>query len=188
MRDDIHKSAPVPPRWRSVVHACERDADWEVRGPSSAERAVVAELTEGITTPFRNALLAEQGRAQGLLFTEPGVIAGLRAQATSALETRIIDHLERLSSAGRFTREIVRQAISLAASERVSAFLRELEGHLVLRFPKARREMMRRLHQVVRDVRIDQHSTKLASGQRPSIERDKPRSIDLDGDDIRRLK
>lgn len=61
MRDDLHRTVPLPRPWRPVLKYVSREADWE-RVPEAMSNAIRAEVEAGLgrkwTTDFKHAFLS----------------------------------------------------------------------------------------------------------------------------------
>ncbi len=147
MRDDIHKNAPVPSRWKRVIQASTRDADWFAEGSRRLDDVMRREL----------AVLGENNflaRLQGELTHQAGLLPGtrdleqLRAAccARSAAQESVVGHAIRLARGIGPDQVDVAEAVRHGANEIADNFLRVTEEHCARNFPTQRRELMTRLH------------------------------------------
>jgi hypothetical protein len=146
MRDDIHKNAPVPPKWKRVIQASTRDADWSAEGSRRLDDVMRAELVALAENNFVERLQDELNRQTGLL---PGMrdLEQLRATccARSAAQESVVGHAIRLARAIGPDHVDVAEAVRHGANEIADNFFRVTEEHCARNFPTQRRELMSRL-------------------------------------------
>lgn len=190
MRDGIHKNAPVASFWRSLIKDCQNDSAWEELGPVRAERALLKELRADHLRPARLAQLHEAlCQSQGVLI---GGTDWFRAQhiewskECTPRERKIFEHLCRVSDRGVQPRsEHLVDAIEATLREVPQAHIRNIDGHLVEKFPSERPEMLRRLKEAVDRVPRRRIAEEFASGKQPKLPRLKRDPLHIDDDDLR---
>src|ERR1700675_3432315 len=97
MRDDIHKSAPVPNQWRRLMRQCAREADRGPRTQASAVAALLADAHQEFASAFISGLSALVTRQQAELFND---LRRLNSAADlggkgSALEEQVVECINR---------------------------------------------------------------------------------------------
>src|SRR5262249_49390660 len=142
MRDDIHRLAPVPPRWKRLIRACANDADWSDEGPEAAKRAAVDDLRRGLSPSFLNDL-AKAACVPELFARE--TIDRLCQRQLEPFTLRVAAHMKRAAEQGASTGQAIADGIAAAIRESANAQLRNTDGHLARRFPRERADMMARL-------------------------------------------
>ena len=131
MRDDIHKSAPVPPKWRTLMKHCQREADRGEAAQRSAAATMISEARRELAPQFVIELVRVVSSPQGNLFAfadSVGDPVELGGRGT-ALERRVTEILRRQLMIGQFGKEGVERAIELALEERQESRLLQMEGH-----------------------------------------------------------
>lgn len=131
MRDDIHKSAPVPPKWRTLMKHCQREADRGEVAQRSAAAAMIGEARRELSPRFVAELVRVGSSPQGKLFgfaDSVGDPVELGGRGT-ALERRVTEIFRRQLMMGQFGKEGVERAIELALEERHESRLLQMEGH-----------------------------------------------------------
>lgn len=170
MRDDIHKRAPGGRAWQRLVRVCQRDADWQDRGPSAALAALRAEVAEGAGPAIfqtlhpdhsQRELFIEKERAAQMLSE-----ASLARQPLSSFQRSALDALARdLARGGDVDSAAMERAVNSALRSRQVAWERELDAQLALDHPRDRREMVRRVHAVLAVAPVQELVSKAALGQ-----------------------
>lgn len=131
MRDDIHKSAPVPPKWRTLMKHCQREADRGEAAQRSAAAAMIGEVTRELSPQFVAELVGVGSSPQGNLFGfvhSVGDPVELGGRGT-VLERRVTEFFRRQIMLGQFGKEGVERAIYLALEERQESRLLQMQGH-----------------------------------------------------------
>ncbi len=181
MRDDIHKSAPLPRAWRAVVKRCQREADWQTAS-LLVRRAQAAEFRAAASPAFLEALRDDCSARQPAIFPSEN-LANAGAAARGAFERRVLLHAKLLMSAGVSGVAVVDEALRRGVQEASAARQRQLDVHLAKKFPRDREEMMRRVSRVVTASDIADFARRAAVGAPLAERADKP-SLDLE-DDLR---
>jgi hypothetical protein len=181
MRDDIHKSAPLPRAWRAVVKRCQREADWQ-SASLLVRRAQAAEFKAAVSPAFLDALRDDCSTKQPAIFPSEN-LANAGAAARGAFERRVLLHAKLLISAGVSGGAVVDEALRRGVQEASAARLRQLDVHLAKNFRRDRDVMMRRMSSAISESDIVDFARRAAVGA-PLTERANKPSLDLD-DDLR---
>ncbi len=183
MRDDLHKGAPVPSRYRSLIKECTRSeepAADETR--HFAERAVIGEFSSELSTRFLRKMLDLANAPQQLLATNwasdlsPGI-------DRSGFEDRVVAHLARIASTDGLSGASLVRALRDTIRERVAANVRAFDGHLAAKCPRQRQQAMALLRSALACVDIEAHAVAIAKGEMPRMPKRRPvgpRSADED--------
>ncbi len=101
MRDDIHKSAPVPAHWRRLIRDCARTAGWQDTSRQSANAAVAQELNReiaaGLITHCRSAL---DSARESLFSADLHVQPVAQSTGPTPGAERLVGHLQRIVGEG----------------------------------------------------------------------------------------
>lgn len=131
MRDDLHKGAPVPARWRRVLRAV-RAPDWRDLAPRRIREAVAADLRSWLATEFVDQLRRLHGRS-----LDRSEIEMLGWLARSTLERAIAIQLTAVFDRERRGSAAVPLALRGAIAEITSRPLRAMESHVAAKSPNS---------------------------------------------------
>ncbi|OQW90793.1 MAG: hypothetical protein BWK78_06160 [Thiotrichaceae bacterium IS1] len=92
-------------------------------------------------------------------------IEKLRCSCTTKLQEKFVDSFER-HLAHNNPQPIYQAGVSVI-QESIDAHLRNIDGHLALKFPQERAEMNNRLHQIIKSIDIGKHVMDLVAGVKP---------------------
>lgn len=175
MRDDLHKGAPVSPRWRSFIKICSREADWFSSGPRRAEAALVSDLQRELSTNFIGSLGVISTSNQSTLLLAPVVQPHVRTQ----LDGLIVNHL---SCAPHYAQasELISNAVVDALNDWGARMLRSIESHVQEKSPKDRPELMRRMKDILDQLSLSDIAREVAAGRYPKHSRKRIAPVDLD--------
>ena len=134
MRDDIHKSAPVPHAWRQVIRYGARPADRDARAEEAARRAIQKDCQQELSQIFVSELLRRFGDSQGVLFGNK--LEGVRSVADlggagNVLEHQVLASVQRLSQTTTGDQRLVTQAIAEVVQARCDSRVRAMAGHVL---------------------------------------------------------
>lgn len=161
MHDGIHKNAPVPKEWKSFIKACNQEV-WKDRAPQQLEKIILKQRKE--LKP-----IVEQAEA---LLSNPQTcldsslrIEKLRCSCATKSQENLVDSLERLLIQN--SQQPINEACTSVLQASLDAHLRNIDGHLALKFPQERAEMNNRLHQVIKSIDVGKHVMDLVAGVKP---------------------
>lgn len=127
MRDDLHKGAPVPRHWRTVIQKLRRDSDWHSAGPRAVEHALMRDLREIVSDPDVAAAVSALDAQQGLLL-DPGDV--FRCDPANELASPVCEHLQLRHDEGLRGQELMSAALGDALAERLAAHRRDTLAHV----------------------------------------------------------
>jgi hypothetical protein len=150
MRDDIHRSAPVPRAWRRLMQTCSREAGYVEDSSSAARAALACELREGFSPDF-----SAQYRAT---FTAGGdglFPTGVREHLASNAATRgdfIV--VSRLQTGEPVTNDKLMAAMNFALRELMKSRIRQVEAHAAINDPFGGHILLSRLSTAIHSVSL----------------------------------
>lgn len=162
MRDDLHKSAPVPHAWRQLVRSCQRDADWQSKAPRAAERAVLSDLSAEVNFGDLARCIGADSRQL------PLISVPIRLPVGQGLQQRACEYIERLGrERGQVNYGVVADGIVKASEERIENMLRACDGYFACKLrPHERRTMTQRVRESLATVAVVDHvQNGLATGK-----------------------
>lgn len=170
MRDDIHKNAPVAARWKRVIKAHTRDADWSSEGERVLDDAIRGELGDIRGDDFLSQLAGGLRQQAGLL---PGTrdLESLRSLARNPAQECAAGHAIRLADQEGPHAVQIKIVIACAIGEVVDRQFYATENHVAMRFPSQRTELMRRMQTSRAGVQMQALITRVLEGSlsaRPS--------------------
>lgn len=172
MHDGIHKNALVPKEWKSLIKVCSQDI-WGERAPQQAEKIILKRLKE--LKPLVEQAEVLLSNPQACL--SPSIeIEKLRCSCITNLQKEFVDSLER--HLVHNSPEPINQACASVLQETCDAHLRNIDGHLAVRFPQERAEMNDKLRQSLNSVDIEKHVRDLVAGVKPQPIRLPPLTLD----------
>ncbi len=182
MRDDIHKSAPVPTPWKRVIRACGRDADWQREGERLAQLALISDLNRQIRPTFISNIQQAVDPDQRDLLANPSGLHALRAGKLTPIEEQIVEHAARLAAEGCRPDEIAGEAVEAVASARAESWRRACTGHLLKAGGAGAHDLVARLHKSTDSIPLRKISAEIAQqGKAATTGLEKP-NLDLDED------
>jgi len=128
MRDDIHRSVPLPQRWRRVVVACTRDAE-EMLRPRLVVKAASGELAK-LRPGFLRGLEAELAASERALL--PSTAFNPTVVPTYPIEQHLLRECRAIVADRLPARDAVTIGLERALADRVDAVVRELRAKLSL--------------------------------------------------------
>jgi hypothetical protein len=134
VRDDIHKSAPVPPAWRTVVKHCTRDADRDERAKAAAARAMLKDIRQEVSENFMAELNRKCSDRQSVMFNGTlDELTGVTELGGSGhvLEQSVLDNLRRLGQSAQLSPDLLTQAVESALKGRGESRVRAMVGHVL---------------------------------------------------------
>ncbi len=183
VRDDQHKGAPVPRRWRALLQVCQQEVDAMERGPARARQAVLEGVRDGIRPEFRRFLSDLSSDEPGLFCMEDMLRTMHDDPELNGHEEEVLDQFERLVQDGLSGQQLAQEAYGSILVRSCEAQLRQLDGFLRVKAPSERAVVMQRLRNAIADgVSVPAVARELASGQLPAAPRPKTRPLDLDED------
>ena len=167
MRDDIHKSAPVPPAWRFVVKYSTREADREARAEEAANRAMLKDCQQEVSETYLNELKRRCGDRQSVMFNgkvdELKSVTQLGGSGT-VLEQSVLDNVCRLGQTAQLSPELLTQAVTDALASRGEARSRAMVGHVLKDGGKGAQDCVKALKSAVGSVGFRQIAEALIQG------------------------
>lgn len=145
MRDDLHKGAPLPSRWRSFLRACTRDADWEAKAPRVGHNALAGEVRDSIDSTLIAALKAAE--------TQPVLASDLLPSAAGPVNQLLLQHYRRMMNDPQ-ERSKTEAAVACALMEVRDSMLREAQAHVLRKSAKDLPEVSRRMNSASTDTEI----------------------------------
>lgn len=182
VRDDIHKSAPVPTRWKRVIQACERDADWQSEGLRLAHAALASELNAQIGTKFLNRVRDALDPEQRSLLADHHAILSLVDGKHTPVEESIAEHVDRLAVEGHSQTLILRAAVICVAEERVDRWRRACAGHVLKVGGIEAQEQAVRIEKSADSVPLAKIANEIAEHGKADTSSLKKPALDLDED------
>jgi hypothetical protein len=182
MRDDIHKGARVSAGYRTLIRAATRDADWPSSAPHRARHAVLAEINTELPRAFVAKLRAIlDGSSQPSLFGPKDDVQRFSIESPlPSLARAVVEGVGRRLDGGDLASRVLEAAVNDALVERTVSNMNNIEGHIAVKAPSARVELMRRLRQSAAQVPISEYASKLASGGDLPGRQFRHRELDLD--------
>lgn len=179
MRDDVHRRAPVPARWRALLKVCRNEASSRQRGEAAARRILETTLRDGLPPAFRLAL-AEATDSRQLSLTGAQDFAERCRGAGLARDVAVALQVVRPSGAIR-TEDVV-TAVCAATQTNVGAHLRELDAYLATEAPRGRRATMDRIRGSFENANLRRLAEAVAQGQKLTVTRGQRNWLDIDED------
>jgi hypothetical protein len=172
MRDDIYKGAPVPQRWKPVMKDCLSPAMATEHAPERAERALVTDIREDLSSKLF-ASLSELARDHQRLPMAGNAfeVDGFRRLARSQLDRLVVDHLETGIAAGRSLPEAVEQAYFNALTQWADSHRTASAFYLNSVAPKEAQPVIDRMSNAFRQLPCRSLARELAGGKLPSAVR-----------------
>lgn len=183
VRDDIHKQAPVPPRWKALIKACNRDTPgWELESQLAGEAASIFEARS-----FRTELIGELTEQlnqpqQVLLVTQEDLDKVSKGRQLLPEEQLLMRHLAVFVAHIPSSRNPLEQALSHSLAARIQARLREIDGFLCSKYRGERQKLMARLRQVMTQQSLSSYVQKILSGGPLQFPKKVRKALDLDMD------
>lgn len=162
VRDDLHKGAAVPRRYRELIRECAKKKPGGARACELATKAVAAELAGEISGPF----VARLSRWLGELRLEEPTVDALGAR--HPLERRVVEHLQRAALSPHDGDPVVRACID-AVAERVRSHERAIDAHIAVKDAVLRSEVVPRVTGFLGSVNIAALVAELMRGARPEV-------------------
>jgi hypothetical protein len=187
MRDDIHKSAPVPAAWRTLMKRCALEADRGTRTTLAAENALRIEIRQELSPGFLLGIRNAANSPQGNLFPIGQKFIKSAAQLGgigSTFEEQVIQSLNRHSETEGCTPEATKQALQDVISERLEANARAMTGHWLKCGDAQARDAIIEMKTAVRSIDVTQLVADLVqpSPPPPPSPTKKTGSLNLDED------
>jgi hypothetical protein len=182
MRDDIHKSAPVPNQWRRLMRQCAREADRGARTAATAVVALLADAHQEFSSSFISGLSTVFERQQGELFTDrerlnSAVDLGGKG---SALEEQVVECVNRkFDHEGRNHGAMLR-AVEEVLSERIEARDRAMTGHWLKCGDAQARAAIQEMKSAIRTINIKDIAAQIIDQHRPLTPNTSTAQLDLD--------
>jgi len=184
MRDDLHKGAPVPRRYRSLIKACAgKGPDLnESVAQQRASNAVVEELQRELSPRFIHHLHEALAAPQQVMPIGSPAGLSLPREPRSPLEARVVEHLPRHLATMVAAPTALAGALRDSIRERIAAHQRAIDGHLARELPYSRALVMQRIRIALGTVPIDKHCAALLRGERFTLAPQKRMPINIDED------
>jgi hypothetical protein len=173
MHDGIHKNAPVIKEWKSCVKACTQEV-WKNSAPQQAEKIILKQRKE--LKPIVEQAQVLLSNPQTCLNSSMEIEPLRYCFCTTSLQEKFIDSLER--HLAHHSPQPIHQACKSVIQENLDANLRNIDGHLALKFPQKRAEINNRLHQTIKLIDIEKHVKELVAGVKPQPTRLPPLALD----------
>jgi hypothetical protein len=179
VRDDVHRRAPVPPRWRALLRAHRNEASSRSDGDAAAVRVMERELRVGFPSSFRTELAKATKHRQVTLTATRDLEESARG---APLAQRLAAELAMRRPTGGIAGAHVEEAACTAARSLAAAYLRELDGYLALEAPRERRAAMVRMRSSLRKVDVAGLGRAVANGEKISVTRFSRKRLDSEED------
>jgi hypothetical protein len=165
MRDDLHRTAPVSQRWRRVIRAMSRGADWKQRASLHAANAFAQDAAELLSI-----IRGHRSRTTRDLFSDSPEIGATMTPCQATFRHVARDHSER---------EAIAAALAVMTdgnNQQVESFLKSKREYAVLaRFRECRESLN---YEPVIEA--------LAQGREPPLQQTKRKPI-APNDDLRTI-
>ena len=179
MRDDLHKGAPVPFRYRRLILACIRDRpDREERSRERAFDALVGDVRAELSEAFWNRISTQQPQlALGIAVPVPS-LAGLKL---TPLEGRASQYFARAHCEGSSGYIAAEKAIRSAVEERRDAWVRMIDGHVAVKESARNRAIvMQRIRNAMASVPLNEVCASAWSPRGRAAKEKSPFDVDAD--------
>jgi hypothetical protein len=182
MRDDIHKSAPVPNQWRKLMRQCAREADRGPRTQASAVAALLADAHQEFASAFISGLSALVTRQQAELFND---LRRLNSAADlggngSALEEQVVECINRNFENEGGNHEAMLRAVEEVLSERIEARDRSMTGHWLKCGDAQAQAAIQEMKSAIRAINIRDIAAQIIDQDRPLVQNTSTGQLDLD--------
>ncbi len=184
MRDDIHKSAPVPQHWKKVMRLCAREADRGPRAQASVVAALLADVHQELSSTFISSLLAVVTPEQGGLFANRERIDSAvdLAGDGSVLEEQVVESINRhFESEGRNKAAMLR-ALGEVLLERIEARDRAMTGHWLKCGDAHAHAAIQAMKSAASAINVNQITARIVEQDRPLTPKTSTGQLDLDED------
>jgi hypothetical protein len=172
VRDDLHRGAPVPRRWRNVIRHCARDSDWQSEGPRAFASAVAADLNEQVS---RETLNVMQDRVVCGAVPLPGTDAETwLGRHLTPMENHAARALMRDQQQGGDRESAIERALGVAAVQHVNAIARQISAHIQAKAAKSHPEFAARGRVVFDRSRVVRAAVQRAQGESLRVRQSKP--------------
>lgn len=172
MRDDLHRGAPVSPRWRNVIRRCARDADWRSEGPRAFAAAVAADLNEQVS---RETLRVMQDRVACGAVPLPSTDAETwLGRHLTPIENHAARALMRDQQQGGSRESAVERALGVAAVQHVDTVARQISAHIQAKAAKSHPEFAARGRVVFERSGVVRAAAQRAQGESLRVRQPKP--------------
>lgn len=179
MRDDVHRRAPVPPRWRALLKACRNEASTRERGDIAALRVMEQELRSGLPAGFHSALRTATRGNQPTLTAARDLAGSARG---APLAVAVAATLATRQPRGAVSSAHVIDAVCTAVRASAAAYVRELDGYLALEAPRDRKPTVARLKAALGRVDLQPSAQKVARGEEVTVSRFSRKTLGTDED------
>lgn len=179
MRDDVHRRAPVPPRWRALLKACRNEASTRDKGDIAAARVMQQELRSGLPAEFQSALRAATLGNQPTLTAAHDLAASARG---APLAIAVATTLAIRQPTGAVNSAHVSDAVCTAARATAAAHVRELDGYLAIEAPRERKATVARIEAVLGGVDLQPVAQQIARGEEVTVSRFSKKAFEPDED------
>lgn len=183
MRDGIHKTLALSRHWKRALELLGNDAEPEDEIVQRLEEALLGEIKKESEPEALRRMVTRVGQRQPTLFPTEDV-RGLWRECTddrvpTPLESRWLDHADRLAGGGTPTRQHLTQGLGEALSERLQARVLDMLRHVAQESPHDYDHVRQRVERLANRVPIDGYLAPLTDGQLPgATTSDRP--LDLD--------
>lgn len=173
MRDDLHRGAPVPSYWRTVIKRYASDAEWMTEGPRAFHRALAQDA---------NALLSDQAvrRLNEVVAASSAPLPGISPDLwfggpLSAIERNAARSVMRELARGTANAETVCHAVSIALAEHARDVGRQISAHIHSEARGSHAQFMKRFRTSDSSEIIARAAQSRAAGERAAIPRPRQR-------------
>ncbi len=161
MQDGIHKNAPVPKDWKALVKVCESKG-WKVKALQKFIRVITQYWKEIEPVMEQVKILLSNPQKDLFIYTKIDQIA---FPQITCLQKNFQRALKRHLAHNEI--QPIHKACISTICQRIENNLKNIDGHLVLNFPKDRVEMNNRLNQVVKSINLEQFVNERIEGKKP---------------------
>jgi hypothetical protein len=179
MRDDVHRRAPVPPRWRALLKACGSEASTKEKGDLAAARVMQQELRAGLPPAFQSALRSATRDRQPTLTSALDLAGSARG---APLAVAVATTLALRHPTGAVNPKHVGDAVCTVAQATAAAYVRELDGYLAVEAPRDRKRAVARMEAVLGTVDLPTMAQQIVRGEQVSVRRYTKKRLGADED------
>ncbi len=171
MRDGIHKTLALSRHWKRALELLGNDAEPEGEIVERIGEALLSEIKKESAPESLRRMMARVEQRQPTLFPTEDV-RGLWRECTgdrvpTPLESRWLDHADRLAGGGTPTPRHLTQGLGEALSERLQARVLDMLRHVAQESPHDYDHFKQRVESLSGRVPIDDYLSPLTGGQLP---------------------
>lgn len=171
MRDGIHKTLALSRHWKRALELLGNDAEPEGEIVERIGEALVAEIKKESTPESVRQMMARSRQRQPMLFPTEDIQELWREctgdRVPTPLESRWLDHADRLAGGGTPARRHLTEGLREALSERLQARVLDMLRHVAQESPQDYNHIKQRVDSLACRVPIDDYLLPLTDGQLP---------------------